>query len=110
MLKGMSVNGSWSRAQLAALGLSPNKRGWKYRAIGTLEVTEKQVSDFLDLKDTHLKKHHKLNTYQQFLKRAITFIDDNSFYEETSGGLVIDSLAILEYLQAYVEEKETERG
>ncbi len=57
--QGISVNGSWSKKQLLALGVPIRRgfklvKGWKDRLIGS-EITEQQKNKFLDLKDKHLK-------------------------------------------------------
>ena len=53
--QGMSLNGSWNRAQLQALGVKTiwHNKGWKSRLIGS-KVTKEQVNEFLRLKNRHL--------------------------------------------------------
>ena len=103
LLQGMSVNGSWSVGQMAALSIQvKGKKGWKRDCIGK-EISQEQIDRFLSLRDHHLKKKSKLNTYQSFLKRAIAYIEGNS-YETEKGFRVIDVDDISGYLAAYVTE------
>ena len=53
--QGESVNGGWSRKQLALLGVSwPPETGWKDRLVGT-EIDSDVENEFINLKDQHIK-------------------------------------------------------
>lgn len=81
--QGMSLRGAWNIAQLKAL--LPAKefkrryawpaKGWKHRLIGS-KVTQKQVDEFLALKDRHLAhKKREMATMQMFEKEMYSHID-----------------------------------
>lgn len=56
MEQGLSRNGSWSDRQVKVLTgqTTLNNPGWLQRLYGTL-ITEQQKTEFLRLKDKHLK-------------------------------------------------------
>ena len=57
--KGKSIRGAFSEAQLNVFGETFKKnKGWLKKLVGK-EVTEKQIEDFLNLKDEHLKNKQK---------------------------------------------------
>lgn len=95
LLRGMSVNGSWSLAQLAALGVNTKRnKGWKQRLIGT-DVPEADVERFLSLRDNHLKRRTKYNDLDTFFERFRAWMDRNSH-------VMMDE----EYPMVYVDEIE----
>ncbi len=62
--QGISLNGSWSKKQLLALGVPVGKgfkliKGWKTRLINS-EITEQQKKQFLALKNVHIGEDEPL--------------------------------------------------
>ena len=71
---GMSKNGGWSFKQILLLGQGRHT-GWKRRVIGKQILTER-YTEFLALKDVHLKKgRHPKNSV--LLEKALDFIVSN---------------------------------
>lgn len=81
--QGISLRGAWNIAQLKAL--LPAKefkrryawpaKGWKHRLIGS-KVTQKQVDEFLALKDRHLgHKKRDLPEQMTFEREMYSHID-----------------------------------
>lgn len=57
--QGRSINGSWSRKQLASLGVSwPLESGWKEFIVGK-DFHYVDIEKFLALKDAHLSANKK---------------------------------------------------
>jgi len=71
--EGMSDNGSWSFKQIMLLGFGRHK-GWRRRAIGK-EILTERYTEFLVLKNAHLKNKKKYNN--SVLSKSIAFIIDN---------------------------------
>jgi len=70
---GMSDNGSWSFKQIMLLGFGRH-RGWRRRAIGK-EILTERYTEFLALKNAHLKNKKKHNN--SVLTKSIAFIIEN---------------------------------
>jgi len=50
ILRGRSVGGGWTKAQLALLGVSwPPQKGWKSRVIGQ-QIADSAADEFINLK------------------------------------------------------------
>lgn len=54
LIKGMSINGAWSKKQFKLLKVNwPPKRGWKKEIIGT-DIKKDRMDEFISLKDQHI--------------------------------------------------------
>ena len=101
LCRGMSANGSWSVAQLAALGVNARRnKGWKQRLIGT-DVPEADVERFLAMRDAHLKKRTKYNDLDRFFERFRAWLRANSHEMEDPDCPMVYMDEIETYIRAY---------
>lgn len=64
--RGKSSNNGWNLDQLRVLGLHGFQKGWKKSLIGK-EISEEQLSKFINLKDTHFRNPLKIKAKNQLI-------------------------------------------
>ena len=96
---GASDKGSWSRKQLAFLGVpTPPKKGWKHRIVGR-EIPNEDIRRFLELKNAHSSNQPKTTDQrrEQFISDIVEVCKKHSVLVELDDQCDFDDLTFVEH-------------